>query len=63
VDQDSGCDVGEHVHVFLGMEIRMVEVATVGGDRNVFLMTWPWLGKMDWWSMENQTEVESRTTV
>jgi hypothetical protein len=40
------------------MDVGTAEVAMVGRDRNVFLMTWLRLGEIDWWSMENQTEVE-----
>jgi hypothetical protein len=51
--KDPGCDVGEHVHVFLGMEIGL----------RWFCMTWLRLGEMDRWSMVNRTEVESGTAV
>ncbi len=47
--KDPGCDVGEHVHVFLGMEIGL----------RLLLMTLLRLGEMDRWLMENRTEVES----
>ncbi|CAN6583706.1 unnamed protein product [Malus baccata var. baccata] len=46
---DPGCDVGEHIQVFLGIEIGPVFLETAM-DR----FEW-WLGEIERWSMENRT--------